>query len=65
MRLIAAHRKQAGPRFGRPVIDADTDRELLARYLAGQISIGCYLDRRFGTAFTTVFGSAGARRVGG
>lgn len=46
---------------GAPVIDASTDRELRRRYLDGQISIGTYLDRRFGTTFS----SAGDRRRAG
>jgi hypothetical protein len=43
------------------VLDAWTDQELRARYLSGQISIGVYLDRRFGTDFS----SAGDRRRAG
>jgi len=41
------------PGFGMPVIDENTDRELRARYYRGQIDIGTYLDRRFGTAFSS------------
>jgi hypothetical protein len=52
-----AHR----PRFDVPVIDERTDRELRARYLAGEISIGVYLDWRFGTTFS----STGDRAVAG
>jgi undecaprenyl-diphosphatase len=44
-----------------PVLDARTDQELRRRYLDGQISIGTYLDRKFGTNF----GSAGDRRRAG
>jgi hypothetical protein len=40
-------------RFDRPVIDEQTDLELRARYFRGQISIGTYLDRRFGTTFSS------------
>lgn len=40
-------------RFDIPAIDERTDRELRARYYRGQISIGAYLDRRFGTAFSS------------
>jgi hypothetical protein len=44
-----------------PVIDARTDQELRTRYLNGEIGIDTYLDRRFGTAFS----SAGERRPAG
>lgn len=44
-----------------PVIDPMTDRRLRARYLAGQISIGAYLDRRFGTAFAPTAERGAAR----
>lgn len=48
-------------RLRSPVIDARTDRELQARYLNGEIGIDVYLDRRYGTAFS----SAGDRRRAG
>ena len=44
-------------RFDTPVIDERTDRDLRARYLRGQIGIDVYLDRRYGTAFSTSAGS--------
>jgi membrane-associated phospholipid phosphatase len=44
-----------------PVLDTRADQELRTRYLNGQISIGVYLDRRFGTNF----GSAGDHRRAG
>lgn len=44
-----------------PVIDARTDQELRTRYLNGEIAIDTYLDRRFGTAYS----SAGERRQAG
>jgi membrane-associated phospholipid phosphatase len=52
--------RRLGARFDAPVIDERTDRELRARYHRGQISIGEYLDRRFGTSF-----SAGDRPAAG
>lgn len=52
MDWVSRRRTASRPRFDVPVIDERTDRELRARYLAGQISIGTYLDRRFGTAFS-------------
>jgi len=56
------HRRPAGraPALT-PVIDARTDQELRTRYLNGEIGIDTYLDRRFGTAFS----SAGGRRRAG
>jgi hypothetical protein len=60
--VSAVHRRTArAPRLTTPVIDARTDQELRTRYLNGEIGIGAYLDRRFGTAFS----SAGERRPTG
>ena len=53
--------RRRAPRAPASVLDARADRELRARYLDGQISIGVYLDRRFGTDFS----SAGERRRAG
>jgi undecaprenyl-diphosphatase len=61
---LITHRPKRHPhsvRFDQPVIDERTDQELRIRYYQGQISIGAYLDRRFGTAFN----SAGDRRPAG
>jgi len=53
------HRRTArAPRLTMPVIDARIDQELRTRYLNGEIGIDTYLDRRFGTAYS----SAGERR---
>jgi hypothetical protein len=59
----AVHRRTTGraPALTTPVIDARTDQELRTRYLNGEIGIDTYLDRRFGTAFS----SAGQRRPAG
>jgi hypothetical protein len=56
------HRRTAGRATAlTPVIDARTDQELRTRYLNGEIAIDTYLDRRFGTAYS----SAGERRQAG
>jgi len=47
-------------RFDMPVIDEQTDRELRTRYYRGQISIGTYLDRRFGTTFSSTGSTSAA-----
>ena len=48
-------------RFGAPVIDAGTERNLRSRYFRGEISIDVYLDHRFGTNFSASTNSSGDR----
>jgi hypothetical protein len=53
--IYATHRHAAGhaPRPPVPVLDARSERELHARYLTGQISIDVYLDRKYGTTYSS------------
>jgi hypothetical protein len=59
--VYGSHRRPGRHPTSAPVLDPRADQELRARYLDGRISIGVYLDRRFGTDF----GSAGDRGPAG
>jgi uncharacterized membrane protein len=61
--VYAAHRHAAGhaPHPQVPVLDARAERAMRSRYLTGQISIDVYLDRTYGTTYS----SAGNRGPAG